>query len=157
MSQPTPSRTTKPDKSRRLHIIIADDDEDDRTLIADALSLTRMDIATSEAVDGQDLLEKLRDSADTPSCPLVLLDLNMPRMGGFELLGQLRADPVFRRSPVVVLSTSSSDEDVARAYEIGANAYLVKPSTFDELVTMAKELVRHWTSVAILPPVGKKT
>jgi len=140
-----------------LTIVLADDDEDDRLLARDALRAAPVEAVLHCVEDGAELLEYLRrDGRYAPPAPaprpaLVLLDLNMPRMGGLEALREIRGDPALRRIPVVVLTTSSRGEDVARSYELGANSFITKPVTFSGLVEVMRNLGRYWGETVSLP------
>jgi CheY-like chemotaxis protein len=92
---------------------------------------------------------------DRPFPDLVLLDLKMPRMDGFEALAEVRADPALRHLPIVTVFTTATDpEFVRRTYAEGANAFLGKPATHEALVTMMRVLASYWFSVVVLPPPG---
>ena len=144
---------------RPLTILMADDDEDDRELTRDALQGATLVEELQFVVDGQDLLDYLRrlgpygspQAAGRPQPSLILLDLNMPRKDGREALVEIKRDEVLRRIPVVVLTTSSDEEDVRRAYELGANTYLTKPVTGARLEVALGRLVEYWSEVATLP------
>jgi CheY-like chemotaxis protein len=82
---------------------------------------------------------------------LILLDLNMPRTDGREALRQIKRDPDLRRIPIVVLTTSNAEEDVRRCYDLGANAYITKPMTFEALVVVMKRLSQFWFEIVQLP------
>jgi len=92
--------------------------------------------------------ENLRDKA-LPG--LILLDLNMPRKDGREALKEMKADPILRRIPVVVLTTSKAEEDILRSYDLGVNSYVTKPVTFKSLVELIKVLGQYWFEVVELP------
>jgi CheY-like chemotaxis protein len=92
----------------------------------------------------------LRASA-IPRPYLILLDLNMPRKDGREALRELKANPEFRRIPIVVLTTSKAEEDILRSYDLGVNSYITKPVTFKSLVEIIKVLGRYWFEVVELP------
>jgi len=140
-----------------LTVLLADDDEDDRLLARDALRQSPVPVALHCVGDGAELLEYLRRQgryappAQAPRPALVLLDLNMPRMGGLEALREIRGDPALRRIPVVVMTTSSRGEDVARSYELGANSFITKPVTFSGLVEVMGSLGRYWGETVSLP------
>jgi CheY-like chemotaxis protein len=104
--------------------------------------------------DGVDALEFLRQDGeyeDAPRPDLILLDLNMPRKDGQEVLEELRADDELRRIPVVVLTSSESEEDIVRSYELNANAYLTKPVDFDGFVEIVNRLENFWFQVVKFP------
>jgi CheY-like chemotaxis protein len=85
---------------------------------------------------------------------LILLDLNMPRKDGREALKEIKADPILRRVPIVVLTTSKAEEDILRSYDLGVNSYVTKPVTFKSLVELVKVLGQYWFEVVKLPQDG---
>lgn len=93
------------------------------------------------------------DRGRFPLPALMLLDLKLPRMSGFEVLVWLRQQPVLKRLPVVVLTSSKESRDVNRAYELGANSYLVKPVDFDDLLETAKTLNHYWFLLCVKPEI----
>lgn len=143
--------------SKPITILMADDDPDDRFLAREALSEARLANDLHFVRDGEELLEYLRGVgryADPNDCPrpgLILLDLNMPRKDGREALVEIKADPALRSIPVVVLTTSEAEEDILRSYNLGANAYITKPVTFESLVAIMKALGRFWFEIVELP------
>lgn len=140
-----------------ITILYADDDPDDRMLARDALAESRLANRLEMVEDGAELLAYLHregrfaDPALSPRPGLILLDLNMPRMGGREALEQIKTDPDLRRIPVVVLTTSNAETDIVRSYDLGAASYVVKPITFDGLVSILRDLGRYWFEVVALP------
>ena len=82
---------------------------------------------------------------------MILLDLNMPRKDGREALKEIKADPILRRIPIVVLTTSKAEEDILRSYDLGVNSYVTKPVTFKSLVELVKLLGQYWFEVVELP------
>ncbi len=90
--------------------------------------------------------------AEAPRPGLILLDLNMPRKDGREALKEIKADPALRRIPVVVLTTSKMDRDILKSYDLGANSYIVKPVTFDQLVHVVRTLGEYWFEIVELSP-----
>jgi CheY-like chemotaxis protein len=139
-------------------ILLADDDEDDCLLARDALrdAGVRHDFRTVR--NGVELLDYLlrrgpyAAEADSPRPDLILLDLNMPRLNGHEALEQISVDPALRSIPLIVLTTSSREADIARVYELGANSYIVKPASFAALTEIMQMLARYWFEVVALPP-----
>ena len=111
--------------------------------------------------DGEEALNYLRrrgkyqDPASSPKPDLMLLDLNMPKMDGKQLLEQMRADPNLRRIPVVALTTSKQENDIIRTYDLGANSYIVKPVDMDQFVNAIKVLKDYWFQIVVLPPRGE--
>jgi CheY-like chemotaxis protein len=144
-------------QSNSITLLIADDDADDRMLIEDAFRESRLANPLVFVEDGEELLHYLRSSgkydghalAEMPG--LILLDLNMPRMDGRTALMHLKADPVLRRIPVVVLTTSKAEEDILRTYDLGVSSFITKPVTFDGLVDVVRTLNHYWIEVVALP------
>jgi CheY-like chemotaxis protein len=138
-------------------ILMADDDEDDRQLAQDALRESRLHNELRCVADGEELLDyllhrgKYVDPASSPRPALILLDLNMPRMDGREALAAIKANAELRRIPVVVLTTSKTEEDICRSYDLGASSYITKPVTFAGLVETMKALGRYWLEIVDLP------
>jgi CheY-like chemotaxis protein len=136
---------------------MADDDEDDRDLTRDAIQKNQLLGELRWVEDGEELLDYLNrrgrysDPAIAPRPGIILLDLNMPRMDGREALRAIKSQPELRSIPIIVLSTSSADEDVVRSYDLGANCFITKPGTFEQLVDVVRVLGEHWLQKATLP------
>lgn len=141
-----------------ITILLADDDPDDRQLTRDAFKENRLANALVTVEDGEELMEylhrrgKYKELENTPLPGLILLDLNMPRKDGREALKEIKAQPEFRRIPIVVLTTSKAEEDILRTYDLGVNSYITKPVTFKSLVEIVRVLGRYWFEVVELPP-----
>ena len=144
---------------RSITILMADDDEDDRDLTRDALEDTEFVDQMRFVADGQDLVDYLRnsgpyaspESAAHPRPSIILLDLNMPRKDGREALAEIKNDQDLRRIPVVVLTTSNDQQDVRRAYDLGANSYIPKPVTGSKLANVLSTLAKYWSEIVVLP------
>jgi CheY-like chemotaxis protein len=141
-----------------ITVLLAEDDEDDRELINEALMSSGFAIQTRFVEDGQALLDYLRierntaeSNAAAPWPSLILLDLNMPRMDGREALAEIKADRALRRIPVIVLTTSDDREEVATAYDLGANAFITKPVSYAGLLEVMGTVAKHWSEVVKLP------
>jgi len=138
-------------------ILMAEDDPDDRLMISRALEDHRIVNNVHFVSDGEELLQYLRHEgkyADPNAHPLpnlILLDLNMPKVDGREALGIIKGDPELRSIPIVVLTTSNSEEDVARAYQAGANSFISKPLTFVGLAAVLRSLKHYWFEMVKLP------
>jgi CheY-like chemotaxis protein len=143
-----------------VHILMADDDPDDRMMADKALHQSRLKNGLMFVEDGQELMDylhrqgKYAGAAQFPLPDLVLLDLNMPRKDGREALAEIKADPKLRRIPVVVLTTSKAEEDILRSYDLGANAYITKPVTFQGLAEAMRVLSMFWFELVKLPNGG---
>lgn len=139
-----------------MTIVLADDDPDDRALVGEALQEAGLPVDLRTVADGPELLEYLRREGryagkDAPEPDLVLLDLNMPRMNGHEVLEAIRGDERIKATPVIVLTTSSRDDDVVRSYEAGGNSFITKPSSFPGLVDVMLALDRYWFKLVEIP------
>lgn len=134
-------------------ILMAEDDPDDRLLARDAFAASTLSVDLRFVQDGVEVLEYLRrqgryaDPARSPRPDLLLLDLNLPRRNGHEVLADIKGDRDLRALPVVVLTTSMSEEDVARCYDLGANSYITKPPSFEALVAFADVIGKYWFGV----------
>jgi len=138
-----------------LGVLLVEDDPGDVLIAREALNAagldTRLDVV-SDGIDAMDYLRRKGDYADAERPDLILLDLNLPRMSGHEVLAAVKADPTLRRIPVVVLTTSSSDADVARSYDLHANVYVSKPVDFHDFAAVVKQIDEFFGTVARLPP-----
>ena len=139
-----------------LTILLADDDPDDRLMAADALTEARIANPLVCVEDGEELLAYLNGTGqyaeNQPALPgLILLDLNMPRVDGRQALSMLKADPKLRRIPVIVLTTSDSNEDITTTYDLGVNSFITKPVSFNRLVDVMKGLGHYWLEIVALP------
>lgn len=135
-------------------ILVADDDPDDRELIAEAFRESGFEGNVEFAFDGRELVERLGADARAghPLPQLVLLDLNMPRLDGVGVLATLRETNATRALPVVMLTTSGAQHDIAECFRHGANSYCTKPLDFRGLVALATDIERWWFKVSRLPP-----
>ena len=130
--------------SNTTRVFFAEDNPDHAYLIRRCLEPLGLDLY--HASDGETALEQLRHwRGNKPD--FVLLDLNLPRMSGLEVLSALRANPQLRSIPVVVFSTSRLDSDVARAYECGANSFIVKPAKFGDFRELLLEVANYWIKI----------
>lgn len=137
-----------------IEILLVEDNPGDLRLAQEGLRQSRVNSHLSVARDGEEALEFLRRRgahAGAPRPRLVLLDLNLPKRSGFEVLAEVKADRDLRRIPVVVLSSSDSDEDVERAYELHAACYISKPADFDQFASIVERIHDFWLSAVRLP------
>jgi CheY-like chemotaxis protein len=137
-------------RDRLVNILLVEDDEVDVMNVKRAFQRNNISNPLYVASNGLDALAMLRgDSTITPKMPsdrrLVLLDLNMPKMGGIEFLQALRSDPKLRSTPVVVLTTSNQDQDRVEAYNLNVAGYLLKPVTFINFADVMTTLNHYWT------------
>jgi CheY-like chemotaxis protein len=122
---------------------LADDDEDDRMLIKDALEQANPNLTVIEAEDGRELIENVKNSDDL-SETVVLVDMNMPRMNGIEAIKEIRSEPELADLPAVMLSTSDNPELKKKALAAGANDFFVKPNNFKALLDIARRIVSRF-------------
>ena len=143
--------------SAHFTILHVEDDPNDILLVQRALKKTTAPAIILSVSDGDRALSYLSGSQDYanrekfPFPHLVLLDLKMPRKSGMEVLAWIRDQPALKRLLVVVFTSSKHDQDINRAYELGANSYLVKPVGFEELVTTMKEIHHYWGTLNQAP------
>ena len=139
-------------------ILLAEDDPDDRLLTIRALKKNRLANDIKWVENGEELMDYLHRRgaySDTESAPrpgLILLDLNMPRMDGREALQAIKSDENLRRIPIVVLTTSQAEKDILQSYNLGVNAFVTKPVTFEGLAEAVKVLGSFWFKIVKLPP-----
>lgn len=137
----------------RITVLHVEDDSNDVLLFQHACQKAGVPLSLQNVTDGDEAIAYLEGSAkfknrqEHPLPRLVLLDLKMPRISGFEVLLWMRKDEKFRGLPVVVLTSSNHAADVERAYQVGANSYLVKPVDFNGLVEMAKSIHQYWLTL----------
>jgi chemotaxis family two-component system response regulator Rcp1 len=137
-----------------IHILLVEDNEADVDLTRETLTSTRFDIKLSVAKDGVEAIEFLcgGGSWSEPGHPtLILLDLNLPRKDGRQVLSVLKSDDQFRRIPVIVLSSSDSERDITSCYHLGANSYIVKPTDLPTYRALVRSLEDFWLGSAKLP------
>jgi CheY-like chemotaxis protein len=131
-------------------ILLVEDDPGDVVLVREAFDHDKVGNELRVASDGVYALEQLRDpNVSLPD--LILLDLNLPRMDGRELLAEIRADPKLTRIPVVVLTTSEAEADILRSYELHANAYVTKPVDLQQFLHVVREIDNFFVAVVKLP------
>jgi CheY-like chemotaxis protein len=134
---------------------LVEDNPDDVELTQEALADGDVETELTVAEDGVEALAKLRPVGGRPgegNPDLILLDLNLPRKNGFQVLEEIKSDPDLKRIPVVVLTTSDEIRDIATAYDSHANAYVVKPIDLDEFTQAIQRVVAFWAEIAQLPP-----
>jgi CheY-like chemotaxis protein len=129
-------------------ILLVEDNPGDAQLVRMAFAEALPDARVSVAADGEAALARLSDEG-LPD--LLLLDLNLPRLSGHEVLEAIKADAALRRLPVVVLSSSEAEADVTRSYELGASSHIAKPGDVDALFALVETLARYWFGAVTLP------
>lgn len=139
---------------RPVEILLVEDNPGDVGLMREAMKEGRVDNRLHVACDGEEAMRFLRrqDPFEQAVVPdLILLDLNLPRKDGREVLAEIKGDPALRAIPVVVLTTSRDEHDVRRAYDLCCNCYIAKPVDLDQFLVVIDLIDRFWLSVAMLP------
>ena len=141
-------------RNRPIEILLVEDSPSDTDLTIEALQAGDIPCNLSHVEDGVEAMEYLtrKNSYAGASRPdLILLDLNLPRKDGREVLAELKLDPDLRTIPVVVLTTSNDDRDISQAYQLQANCYIAKPVDFEQFVSVLRAIGHFWLEVAALP------
>jgi CheY-like chemotaxis protein len=147
--------------ARPILILLADDSEDDRKMTREALRESFVINEVREVEDGEELMNYLQrhgeysEPKSSPRPGMILLDLHMPRKSGQEALEEIKADPLLRRTPIVVLTTSDDEYDIVRSYDLGVNSFITKPVTFAGLVEVMKAFGKYWIEIVAIPPVDE--
>lgn len=145
-------------KAKSATILLVEDDRGDQELTRRALDEGKIRNDLRIVEDGEEALAylfrrgKYKDPATSPRPDLLLLDLNLPRVDGREVLEQIRADSKLRRMAVVVLTTSRQEEDILRSYELGCNSFITKPVDVNQFIQVIQALERYWFQIVVLPP-----
>ncbi len=137
-----------------IHVLLVEDNPGDADLTRETLETSKVRIHISVVVDGTEALAFLLRQPPFASAPvpdLILLDLNLPRMGGRELLAEIKRHPQLRCIPVVVLTTSDAEQDISRSYELGANCYVTKPVGLEAFQSIVRSVEGFWFTVVKLP------
>ncbi len=136
-------------------ILVADDDDDDKHLLESVFREKNCPTPLRFVNNGLELIHYLDDIKKSPGegvfPKFILLDLNMPKMDGRQALKELKADPVFKKIPVVVFSTTNNSAEIDRCYELGANTYVVKPPTYSSLLQAISGINHYWLDLAAHP------
>ncbi len=137
-----------------VEILLVEDDAGDVDLTQEALAESKLQIHLNVVPDGVEALAYLRKEgkyANTVCPDLILLDLNLPRKGGRELLQDIKSDENLRHIPVIVLTTSDTEEDIMKSYTLGANCYVSKPLGLEEFAQIVRALENFWFTIVKLP------
>jgi CheY-like chemotaxis protein len=144
-----------PEQVEMIDVLLVEDDAGDILLIEEAFADNKLRNRLHVVRDGVEALAFLRregEYADAPQPDLVLLDLNLPRKDGREVLAEVKSDESLRQIPIVVLTTSKAEEDVLRSYKLHANAYVTKPVDFDRFIEVVRQIDEFFVTVVKLPP-----
>jgi two-component system, chemotaxis family, response regulator Rcp1 len=140
--------------ARPIQILLVEDSPTDAKLTLTALNLAKVANQVTHVEDGVLAMEFLRREGAYSAAPrpdLILLDLNLPRKDGREVLEELKADANFNTIPVVVLTTSKAEQDILRSYQLHANCYITKPVNFEQFLEVIQSIEHFWLSVVVLP------
>jgi len=138
-----------------IEILLVEDNPSDVRLVKEAFKEGKLRNNLSVMGDGEKawaFLQKERDFSHAPHPDIILLDLNLPKMDGRELLSQIKESPELRRIPVVILTTSKSEEDILKSYDLHANCYITKPVDLDQFIRVIQSIEHFWLSIVKLPP-----
>jgi len=142
-------------RSTPAELLLVEDNPGDVRLTMEALKEAKVINNLSVVRDGEEAMAVLRRQgkyAHAPRPDLVLLDLNLPKKGGLEVLAEIKQDPDLKQIPVVVLTTSQAEQDVLRTYELHANCYIVKPVDLNQFISVVQSVENFWLAVVTLPP-----
>jgi two-component system, chemotaxis family, response regulator Rcp1 len=143
-----------PTDARNRIIFLVEDNRGDIRLIQEALKQSAKQHQVVTARDGVEALAYLRQTGEYAGAPrpdLILLDLNLPKKDGREVLAEIKADPQLKHIPVVVLTTSRNDEDIAKSYDLHVNCYIAKSRNLSQLLTIVQGIEEFWLETAVLP------
>jgi CheY-like chemotaxis protein len=139
---------------REVSILLVEDNPGDVRLTIEALKEGKVNTRLSVVSNGFDAMEFLRLKGrylNAPRPDLILLDLNLPKKNGSEVLAEIKSDPTLRRIPIVVLTTSDAEQDVLRSYDLNANCYISKPVDLDQFLNVVRSINDFWLTVVRLP------
>ncbi|MBC5994861.1 response regulator [Pontibacter cellulosilyticus] len=143
--------------NERPLVLLADDDAEDRMLICEAMEEANAASDIKFVENGEELMDYLlnqgrfEDKQEFPAPSIILLDLNMPKKDGREALLEIKQHQHLRFIPVIILTTSSAEEDVIRTYQLGVNSYITKPTSFTSLVDLLATITKYWLEIVKLP------
>jgi len=146
---------TEDGECQAVHVLLVEDDPGDVLMTKEAFEYYKLRNVLHVVTDGEQALHFLRRTggyADAPRPGLILLDLNLPRLDGLEVLAELKADPVLKVIPVVILTTSQAQQDVLRSYALHANAYVSKPVDFETFMGVIRQIDNFFVTVVKLAP-----
>jgi CheY-like chemotaxis protein len=142
-------------EGQAMHVLLVEDDPGDVLMTREAFEYHKLRNVLDVVTDGEQALQFLRrsgDYADAPRPGLILLDLNLPRVDGLEVLAEIKADPVLKVIPVVILTTSQAQQDVLRSYALHANAYVSKPVDFERFMEAIRQIDNFFVTLVRLAP-----
>jgi chemotaxis family two-component system response regulator Rcp1 len=144
-------------QSRLIEILLIEDNPGDVRLTQEALRENKIGNRLHVVQDGVEAMAFLRRDDpyfSSPQPDLILLDLNLPKKNGYEVLEEIKSDPLLKRIPVVVLTTSNTEQDILRTYNLHANCFITKPVGLDQFIKIVKSIEGFWVTIVELPPKG---
>jgi len=144
---------------RPIEILLVEDNPGDIRLTVEALKESKVSNRLHVARDGEEALDFLYSRGsfhDVPRPDVILLDLNLPRKDGREVLKEIKDDPDLKRIPVAIMTISNAEEDILKSYNLHANCYIQKPIDMDQFVKVVKSIENFWFTIVTLPPNGKR-
>jgi chemotaxis family two-component system response regulator Rcp1 len=141
-------------QSKPIEILLVEDSPSDAALTIEALKTGKIANRLNHVEDGVEAMDFLRRRgkyADAERPDLIMLDLNLPRMDGRDVLAEIKTDPGLKTIPIIVLTTSRSDEDILKSYQLNANCYITKPVDFAHFIDVVKSIENFWLTVVTLP------
>jgi two-component system, chemotaxis family, response regulator Rcp1 len=142
-------------EGRPIVILLVEDNLGDVRLTQEAFKEGRVSnllIVAGDGIEAMSILRRKEPHSESPRPDLVLLDLNVPRMDGRQVLAEIKSDADLKRIPVIILTTSKAEEDILRTYDLNANCYITKPVDFDNFLSVVKTIDEFWLTVVKLPP-----
>jgi len=142
------------DGIKPIEILLIEDNEGDVRLVQEALKEGKLQnrlFVVRDGVEGMDYLLKIRKYRDAARPDLVLLDLNLPKKDGYEVLAEIKKHKELKRIPVVILTTSSAETDILKTYNLHANCYIIKPLDLDQFIQVVKSIEDFWLTIVKLP------
>jgi CheY-like chemotaxis protein len=143
-------------QSRAVEVLLVEDNPGDVRLTQEALKDGRVMVNLTVAMDGVEAMNVLKrqgEHASKPRPDLILLDLNLPKKNGREVLVEIKADDELKRIPVIIMTTSKAEQDIYRAYNLNANCYITKPVDLDEFLNVVRSIEDFWLTIVTLPRV----
>lgn len=143
-------------KSHPINILLVEDNPGDVRLTIEALKEDKLQNNLHVVKDGVEAIAFLRQEGEYAGVPhpdLILLDLNLPKKDGREVLKEIKADERLKRVPVVILTTSQAEEDILKTYDLHANCYITKPVSLDQFIRVVRSIEEFWLTIVKLPPV----
>lgn len=144
----------RPVRSKPLEVLLVEDNSCDIILVQEALKESKIGVSLNVVEDGEDAikyLQKQGEYSNEPTPDLVLLDLNLPRVNGHEVLKQMKEKRELEKVPVIVLTTSNAGGDIVKSYDLGATCYITKPFGFYNFIEAIKEIEKFWLQLVTLP------